>query len=656
MGRVAEKLPERLSWLLRGLSALDQGDRSAIAELASRARAAGQGEIAAILDLVLADPGTVNPTAVRKDAKRAGLGEGMTLPYLDLLRMIACLRSGKKVTKSVAMRALEKQRPLLQGLSHNLATTSDANYIWRDVRKLSMRAEQTLAAMLQVHTGYGLSSGFLAHNFGSDALDLSPKRWPDLSGTGSTMDAWIRGEGDWPEDPRIDGSKETRQRALFGILSRIHQQITAGRLVGLVGPAKTTCALAHQLGMKPLHKLCHTLHLKLEWLEIQRVPRELLEELLGRRRSVEEVALLGQSAIKGEEFSTRTLRAAILFAARLSDMRRSATELESILERIGPDQLPHHVFSRYLLEAEVSQQQRDWMMANYELETGRREAAVKGLAALLSGAADPAIIVERFAEFAEELELDRRIHQRLVDRFVIALAARSDAFAHWVPLMWMSEEGYAWPAQATEALARAASTDPTNLDHHGQIQLLELCYAIDDLDRFDAAMKKLSRQLVRMKPPEHALRHALQLVGGMLGALRRFPPSDVQPFSRFALRYPTPRIIDTIAAMSGDVPVIIGLLRWWDQEPALPEEVPGPIKAMVRRALFSDILPGIEDHPLIGPVIGELVETICDDPWTSPSDHLEELLSRQIFRMPGLMGGPGPAFPGFGRLFDLDDE
>ncbi len=654
--RVAGRLPERLGWLLRGLSALDQGDRSAIADLASQAEVGGQGEIAVILRLVLADPDTLNPTAVRKAAKKAGLGDGMTLPYLDLLRMVACRRAGKRVTKSTAMRALEKQRPLVQGLSHNLATTSDINYAWTSIRRLSMRAEQTLAAMLMLHNGHRLTPRFLAHNFGSDELDLSAERWPDLGRTGSTMDAWIRGEGDWPEDPQTDGSKETKQRALSGILSRIHQQITEGRLVGLVGPAQTACALSHQLRMMPLQKLCHTLHLKLEWLESQQVPDKLLEALLGTRRSIEEVALLGRSAAEVEAFSPRTLRAAILFTARLPDMRRSVEELESILERVDPAMLPRHTFSRFLLEAEVSQQQRDWMTANYDLVTGRRDVAVKGLVALLPDVDDPTIIVERFAVFAEGLELDRRSHHRLVDSFVTALADKSDAFAHWVPLMWMSEEGYVWPTPVTAVLARAASIDPTALDHQEQIQLLELCYAIDDLDLFNAAMKKLSRQLVRMKPPERALRHALQLLGGMLGALREFPPSDTHAFSRFVLRYPASQIIDTIAGLSGDVPVIVGLLRWWDREPTLPEDVPAPIKAMVRRALFTDILPGIEGHPLIGPVIDELVETICEEPWIPPGDHLEELLSRQRFGMSGLMDEPGPGFPGFGHMFGLDDE
>ena len=647
--RAANKLPDRLAWLLRGLGALDQGHRSAVREVARQAEAAGQGEVAAVLNVMLAAPDSLDPTAVRKEAKRAGLGAGMPLPFLDLLRLLAAWRSGKRTIKNTALRRYEQHRPMLQALNHALSTSSSANYNWPNLHKLSLHADQVVAAVRQLDTYGHLDVRFIERNYSGDLLRLTPARWPDLTPGMSLVGAWRKGEGDWPGHFPLPTDPAVQRRLLSGILIRMHQQIMDGRLAGLSSPAECVLVLAQDLGLHKLRPLLNDLFLRLLWLDTQHVPPELLDRLLTRARTTAEVTALGALAVELEELTPRQLRAAIFWAAARPDADDAAEVLQEILDSVEPAQLPRHTLTKHLCDAGVDAWRRGWLEMVFDQYTEHSLQALQGLTRLVEHAPDLQALAERFSELVIELDLDSRSHRQACDAFLIALAGKSADPSVWGPLLSAEMPMHRWPAEVLRVIAQIAARDPSGLSAAEQMVLLEASVIAGQEERTEALLKQIGRQLVRMRPQRDAVRHGLLLLGAICTAEPRIAGAGVSALSRFVARQSPQARAEALASMDDSAPVV-GLLRWWNQTPEAGE-IPDALKALVKGDVFDELLSRFSEHPALMRAVDEMVDTFCEDPDQHPAQLFEQLI--EVTMISSALDGLGGVDPlGFSHFDD----
>ncbi len=296
-------------------------------------------------------------------ARRARAG------WLDLLRLLAARLAGARTTKSPALRASERRRPVLRAVNRALASSSEVIYFERQVRPISPRAEQVvvLARYVERHEHLASARRFMTRNFSEPLIALSPA---DGSGGLAGIESWLGG-GEWSPnalDTKI--SVDERRRALARILAALHRRLSRGEVLGLWGPASAACWLASKLpGLRTLQRLIHTLHLELEWADPgTATPEPLIEALIARRP--EAAAIVGREVMRSG-ITAPSLIPAGLAAAAQGGLNEAAAYIERLADPFDGDAISSLEFSRFLSRARVDPWHRGWFQVLYELELGQ---------------------------------------------------------------------------------------------------------------------------------------------------------------------------------------------------------------------------------------------------------------------------------------------
>ena len=642
--RAAARLPARLGWLLRAIHALDGGDRERVVALAAAAAAAGQGEVAAVLEVALADAAALDPTRLRRRAKQAGLGAGMALPYLDLLRLFAARRAGKRTSKSGAIKHLEGHRPVLRGVVHAAATTSSASYFRPLVRRLSPRAEQVICAAryLEIH-GY-VSRDFLSMNYEKILVDLDPTRWPDAAPGVNAVLAWGRGEGAWPAgDSRVMvRAPEATRRALAGaILRRLRSELEGGRLLGLVEPASVLCALAGATpSLAALKPLAHTLHLKLEWLESpDEPPDELLVAAAARAPAGAPRGAIGRAAAKLEVIPPALYGAAIFGAASAPALVEVPLRLEWVIDACGS--IPRSVLEAAL--AGLDPWRRGWARLSIDRAKGQHLRALGALPALIPEAPSLVGPLELFQSLLLELNPGRRRSRevaRAADAFIEALAARSLEPGLWSDLMIEGLEDVRPSDTWRRVAGQIAAADPAGRPPAERAGILAAALRAEQGERVAALVRATGREAVRARPAALATRRTLRLMALMEQGGLRDPA--LAPLDRFLLKRGRGPLVAAIEAMEPGVE--LGLVRWWRRQREALGAAPQPLREMVRRTFTTGDMAqmgALAEMPFIGGAIDKMVDAFCEDP-DRDLDRFFSALRDEIGPMLEMMSGFGP--------------
>lgn len=308
--RVVERLPPRLGWLARALEALDDGRRDVITTVARGAESAGERDIAAVLDLVLTDPATIHPTAVRKAAQKARLGEGTHVAFLDLLRSLAVYRTGTTAPPAAGLRAACTNAACLQAVIDTLTSTSGKVYQYTGLAVRMPRAAQVMTAAQALRRGAPVGPDWIRSRFTRPLLDLDPTRWPDLgvAGERATIERRLAGTEPWTE-AHDDASEWLYNRPpaegrtwLGALLRRIAEQVRAGHTRGLLGAVHAASHLAHaHPDLADLTVQLSSLEARLSWIEGEHTA--LLGPLWAQRSRLgpTEVAALARLLLTGEQ-------------------------------------------------------------------------------------------------------------------------------------------------------------------------------------------------------------------------------------------------------------------------------------------------------------------------------------------------------------------
>jgi len=590
VARAAGQSSPRVGWILRGMSALDGGDRAGVARVAELAREAGCGEVAAVLEVAAAAPATLNPTAIRKAAKRAGLGAGMGLPYLDLLRLFAAHRAGARTIKSPALRTCERQRAVLRAVLHALSTTSDANYIWHTLERLSVRLGQILAVVRILDEDRVPTEAFLQRSYQSVLLDIDSERWPDIGRSGQLIGAWAEGTGAWrglsAERVLQDLSRKEQARVLTLLLQGLERRIVYGdgAIPGLAEPAGLAALLARRRGDRPLAALLDTLTQKLTWLEGGTASMEMLRVVLPRARGPAETREIGRRVCEMEAAPPRDLARAWLLHALCDHELEDACE---ILEEGGAGDLSASDLDAIL--AEVPPERRPWLQASRALGLGNARSVLDGFSLLAS--ADPERAAALLARTLIELPAGRagsRKERAIARGLVAALEALAAATTEsWGPLVLGALGDRPWPPEAADLLALLAGRAVAGASPLAQAVILVAAERAEASQRVQALLRQIGRDLARMRPAERAEEHGLLLVGWVHVALE---PPDVAPLTRFLVRRGPAALTAAAERLQAftdpSEPAVLGLTRWWRKTEGvgpLPESL-GMLSSLMRRS------------------------------------------------------------------------
>lgn len=267
--------PPRQAVLLRALGALDEGTPSALRAAAAAARAAGFPEVAAILDVALTPADQIDPSKLRQAAKRSGLGAGLQLPFLDLLRAQAVATSGSPANVAAALRDHARFRPLLDAIVMVFSSQAMHSYRWPALKRSHPRAEQTFnAAMFAARFSRAPSSQHALLHDGHDHIGLHRACWTAESDTpDKRLRVVLRSDtellaphGHEAEWLYVRPAAE-RQRWLRELLVALQRRASRGKLRDLGYLAHIAAHLAHDLRMTPLAVQLVTLEAQLDWAE-----------------------------------------------------------------------------------------------------------------------------------------------------------------------------------------------------------------------------------------------------------------------------------------------------------------------------------------------------------------------------------------------------
>ena len=641
LARAAGKLPERLGWLLRAIAALDEGSPDGVRGLADEAQAAGEAEIAAILRVALAAPDDLDPTGLRRDAKRAGLGAGMTLPYLDLLRLFAARRAGAQTNRSAAIRQLEGERLLLYSVGQAMSTTA-ARVEWSPaLNAVFPRAMQVIVAARVFEEGGHISAAYLERHFGEALVELDPERWPDISArcAGASLDHWIAHGGEWPPDMEPPAGARRQRAALAGVLHRIHAELERGQVVGLAEPGNFACYLADQLGLSKLQEHIHRLHLRLEWLDQGALPLELVEALLQQPRPASELAALGESAFEGRLTSPVAIRAILAWIVRLDDLDEAGEHLGKLLARSGELDISAAQLARACEDAGADAFRRRALEGIRLIEHGQGVQGLRLLAALLPEAPEPAML-GRWAHYAADMmALDEREERESLDGFLVAYAEHVSDLGQWEELLVLPMDlgvGYTWPEAFQERLAETLVTlQPASLPPREQAVALGMSVAAARADLTAGFVKQIGRALVRQPRRVLTIRQGLLLLGHLCDEQQLVPDEQLDSLSRLVFTQPREDITQALGELGLDAPTE-GIVRWWNRRPELGVHPPA-LRALVERTVFSDTEPG--------PRREAQIDSFLDDPDSEPEfyvgpDGFPGMMGGLLDEMESLGGGP----------------
>lgn len=294
--RALTHLDPRQAAILSAIAALDGGRRAEVERAAEAASAAGHADVAAVLELVLAQ-GSVNPTRLRKDAAARGLGSASKLPFPEMLRLLAVSRNGSRGQPAAELRQLCPRRPALDGYCTALSSRAEQGYYFTRLRELLPRAEQVCTTYMSLDRGVAIGPSWLGRLFERPLLDLSPARWPDLGPRTPEhqLRSLLSGNGPWPVEGEqgselyrwLSGQPTERRHAWVGaILGHLERRVRAGRVAGLEGAIRLAQDLVERdARLSGLGAQLQQLQLRVEWVTRGQVPGLLLAALWRERQA-----------------------------------------------------------------------------------------------------------------------------------------------------------------------------------------------------------------------------------------------------------------------------------------------------------------------------------------------------------------------------------
>ena len=248
-------------------------------------------ELARVLQVLLTPAEDLDPTAIRREAKKQGLGARPGSPYLDLLRLLAAWRQNRKrLTPPAALAAAARSRPLLSVAVDGLKGPG--------ARNLPL-ARRAWALSPRVHPLWD-AARYLQHDPEHDApwsppetpstTMFPPHRWPDLRASHQHTRV-----ADWLQRTPLD--KRTllviylhtlalqfpanEQRELLGmLLGRLHRELLDGHLEEAALLTRFGSSMAEHLELpRALRQQMTVLYARLHRLEDEQIEHPVLLRL-----------------------------------------------------------------------------------------------------------------------------------------------------------------------------------------------------------------------------------------------------------------------------------------------------------------------------------------------------------------------------------------
>jgi hypothetical protein len=242
-----ERLSPRQRQIVLAMAALHAGGRAQVIAAAQAARAAGESDIAWLLEL-LASGDVRLPVKSQRPGVRdlPGVGE---VP--EILHTMQSWRWGMAPRGTVGLRRLAAVRPALQGLLDVVGKKK--RITWDGLERLSRRAP---AALVAAHASVRAPGTDLA----AALRRVLPESRLDVTSYHDNRGpfARLRGLQRWVDDPRVTWGREqamlvaslgSQRREAAGevlgeLLRAVHRRLAAGQGRGLLGPVGACCELA----------------------------------------------------------------------------------------------------------------------------------------------------------------------------------------------------------------------------------------------------------------------------------------------------------------------------------------------------------------------------------------------------------------------------
>lgn len=239
-----ERLSPRRRQILLAMAALHRGERAGVLAAAATARAAGEADVAWLLEL-LAARAVNEPRPALRDVPGAG-----EVP--ELLIAVHRWRAGMRPRGAAELRRLRNTRPALAGLLDVLGSKRRA--AWDGLARLSPRAPAVLAAASAVNHGAGPELATMVRQLVPDSpLDLSSYHdGPDPFALVRELEDWVDdAEVEWSDERTRDvarlprRSREQAALVLRALLLAVHRRLAMGQGRGLLAPIAACRTLAH---------------------------------------------------------------------------------------------------------------------------------------------------------------------------------------------------------------------------------------------------------------------------------------------------------------------------------------------------------------------------------------------------------------------------
>ncbi len=398
--KVLRGLPPEQGRLLLVMDVLHRGRRSDLVRMAAQAREAGDGALAAVLEVLLAPAEQLDPTRVRREAKKAGTGLDVGFPYLDLLRQLAAWRSGRapKSLPAPALARTAKERPLLAVAvdaqkGPGLRTPSGQRKTYADWPRAF---ELWLAARYVQNDPHARGAGRRPVSPSERSFPRSD--WPDLA-VASQESLLARCLEADTLDPALLASckgvfrqldQAQQRRWLRRMLQRLPREVRSGSSSGARLLAGHVREIASRLGLGELAQMTIQLEISLERLREPDEPHAgLLLELWKKARSWSgqerlEIARELLEADPDEVGPLRICEAALCVISQSDDEKEQLRWLEALATILPPSECEHAL--RHLDAA-----RRLRLMGRLYVERGELGAARQVFQQLLPLQAEPAL-------------------------------------------------------------------------------------------------------------------------------------------------------------------------------------------------------------------------------------------------------------------------
>lgn len=623
--RPAEGLSERLGWLHQAIGALDEGKPEAVFALAAQARAAGQPDIALILELCATPIAELDPDICRGRATMEQRANRLPR-FPDFVRALVLLRQGKRpknLPKQSEASAVGSAAYMLV-----LSFASGARG-FSTVPALTAQIPRATPAMLATWMFREKQLRRLISDPLFAELKLSPQRYPDLHktvGLPGNLEARTRGTEPWNDghDPvaqHLYGLPLPEQRAWLGaMLHRLARDTRAGRFHGLVGLCHAAVHVAMRFPeLKPLAVQLAVLEQRLDWLEPTDLPEPFVLEQLWQEQhqllsAADRLALAARveklldvyddgEHLISDDVADEVLACLIAghaelrtlpgYIRSLSEMSRDV--LENLLKRYGATET-----RRALTHALVASGRSE--LDNALLYLFKLRGAPSELRILLHDIHASAVRAPPSRGFRRNLS---RVLGEPWSQPIARELAYIASFAQDVPLRFQEAVRQLMPKLSaedpSEAIALAISVGASELAKE-QIALL------------GRSLRKLT--------PERATERALAAIDRTLHvvaplSLNHPVYTQLEPLTRFALRQGPEPVLSSIrrGSFAEDSPDG-GLLYWILRDPTVFGDLPRVAQA-IQLALSEDESPSPIESPH-GIVLEIIIHAIKLGPCTPP--------------------------------------